>query len=378
MRILLFGDFAIPYLGAIDIDSLMPLTDDKIVIGNLEGPLITRKEVKAFDRYKINLCADRKCVDYLKVLNIDHVSFANNHILDYRQTLRETISVLDDEGINFFGTADRPYIEFQAADIKFCIWGAVSYITGRTSNKYDKINEFKPRRLLRQIRDYKQQNPEVFLILYLHWGYEFAMFPQPADREWAIRAIDMGANVVAGVHPHEVQGIEKHENGTVIYSLGNYIQPSSDLTRPHVSDSFSKSESDLLHLPKIGIEINPLTDEILIHDLFYDPKSFQLLYRGESNNHQGNSLPFNNFSFKQYRRWYRGQKYKGEQRSRFNLHPNFYSYFGLYNAKFHLARVYLMVFKMIRRLLISMKFHTPTSYHELTKKDGQDTKGFQV
>ena len=375
MRILLFGDFAIPYPGAIDLDSLLPITDRKIVIANLEGPFIAGKEVKAIDKYKINLCAHPKCVNYLKELNIDHVSFANNHILDYKQTLRETISVLDDEGINYFGTAERPYIEFYAAEMKVCIWGAVSYITGRTSNRYDKINAFKPVRLLHQIEDYKQENPEVFLIVYLHWGYEFARFPQPADREWAFRAIDRGANIVAGVHPHEVQGIEKHKNGSIIYSLGNYIQPCSELTRPQVSGIVSNSDPDLLHLPKIGIEINPLTNEILIHDLFYDPESFQLLYRGETNDHQGNSLPFHNFSFKQYRKWYRGQKYKGEQRSRFNLHPNFYSYAGLSIVKFHLARVYLMVFRAIRRLLISMKFHTPTPYQELTKRDGEDIKG---
>lgn len=366
MSILLFGDFAIPYWGCINVDSIRPITEKKIVIANLEGPFITKKEVKAIDKYKINLCADRECVNYLEKLNIDYLSFANNHILDYEQTLWETVSILSNKGIDFFGTAEKPYIEFVDADKKVCIWGAVSYITGRTSNRYDKINAFNPTRLIHQISDYKNENPEVYLIVYLHWGYEFAMFPQPADREWALRAIDIGANAVIGVHPHEVQGIEKHNNGIIVYSLGNFILPKSDLSRPNLSNDRSIVNSDLLHIPKIGVEIDLSTNEILIHDLFYDEKESKLLYRGKTNEYEKNSLPYTNFSFKQYRKWYKKQKYKGEQRSRFNIYPIFYSYFYFYNVKFHLAKLYLVIFRSIRRLLISLKFHTPASYNELT------------
>jgi len=378
MSILLFGDFAVPYWGCIEIDSLKSITEKITVIANLEGPFITRNEVEAFDKYKINLCADRDCVNYLKDVNINYLSFANNHILDFKQTLQETVSILKNEGIDFFGTFEKPFIEFNDGGKKVCIWGAVSFITGRTSNKHDKINEFNPIRLFHQIRYYKKKNPEVYIILYLHWGYEFAMYPQPADREWALRAIDIGVSVVIGVHPHKVQGIEKYKNGIVVYSLGNYILPRSELTRPHLSDENRIIHSDLLHLPKIGVEIDTLNNEILIHDLFYDKDSSQLVYRGETNDYQVNSLPFANFSFKQYRKWYKGQKYKGEQRSRINIHPTFYSYFNFYNAKFHLAKLYLFAFRLIRRLLISMRFHTPASYHDLTSQHEQNNQGLNM
>jgi hypothetical protein len=366
MSILIFGDFAIPYWGCIDINSIRPITEKKIVIANLEGPFITKDDVEPFNKYKINLCADYECVNYLKDLNINYLSFANNHILDFNQTIKETISILENEGIDFFGTAEKPYLEFLDSAKTICIWGAVSYITGQTSNKHDKINDFNPIKLLHQIENYKNKYPEVYLILYLHWGYEFAMYPQPADREWALRAIDMGANAVIGVHSHELQGFEKYNNGMIVYSLGNYILPQSELSRPRLSNDTSKVISDLLHLPKIGIEIDPLTNEIVIHKLFYDNENSKLLYQGEMKEYEQNSLPYTNFSIDQYRKWYKRQEYKGEQRSRFNIYPTFYSYFKLYNVKFHISRFYLIVFKLIRRLLISVRLHQPTSYKELT------------
>ncbi len=290
MGILLFGDFAIPYWGCIDTDSVKRITKEKIVIANLEGPFIANSEVEAFDKYKINLCAEKECVNYLKDLNVSYLSFANNHILDFKQTLQETVSIVESEGIDFFGTTQKPYIEFIDINKKVCIWGAVSYITGQTSNKHDKISAFKPITLLHQISDYKKKNPEVYLIVYLHWGYEFAMYPQPADREWALRAIDKGANAVIGVHPHEVQGIEKHNNGIIVYSLGNYILPRSEFTRPRLSEDVSEVNSDLLHLPKIGIEIDPLSNEILVHKLFYDMENSKLLYMGETNEYDEKQL----------------------------------------------------------------------------------------
>lgn len=168
MSIILFGDFAIPFWGCINVDSIKPITDDNIVIANLEGPFISMNDVEAFDNYKINLCAESECVNYLKDLNINYLSFANNHILDFKQSLQETISVLKNEGIDFFGTADKPYVEFFNADKKICIWGAVSFITGRISNKYDKINDFNPIKLLNRIGTYKKKYPDAYLIIYLH------------------------------------------------------------------------------------------------------------------------------------------------------------------------------------------------------------------
>jgi hypothetical protein len=372
MGILLLGDFAIPYWGCINTDSIKRITQKKIVIANLEGPFITNYNVEAFDKYKINLCAEKECVNYLKDLNVNYLSFANNHILDFEQTLQETVSILRGEGIDFFGTAQKPYIELIDANKKICIWGAVSYVTGKTSNKHDKINDFNPIRLFHQVCDYKKYNPGVYLIVYLHWGYEFARFPQPADREWALKAIDNGVNAVIGVHPHEVQGIEKYNNGIIVYSLGNFILPQSDLSRPSLSDDTPGVRSDLLHLPKIGVEIDTFTNEILVHQLYYDKENSELLYEGETNEYEKNSPPFTNFSIEQYRKWYKKQKYKGEQRSRFNIYPTFYSYFRFYNVKFHLTKLYLIVFRLLRQLLISWKLHTPTSYNELTSQKEQN------
>src|SRR6476659_2064480 len=104
MSILLFGDIAIPFRESINLDNIKHITKDKVVIAGLEGPIITDRESKAFDKYKYNLFTDKKCIGYLKELDINYLSFANNHILDFKQSIHKTISLLEEEKIDYFGT----------------------------------------------------------------------------------------------------------------------------------------------------------------------------------------------------------------------------------------------------------------------------------
>src|ERR1035437_6310241 len=107
MSILLFGDIAIPFRESINMDDIKHITKNKIVIANLEGPILAESEIEAFDKYKYNLFTDKKCIDYFKELNINYLSFANNHILDFKQSAKKTISFLEEEKIDYFGTTDK-------------------------------------------------------------------------------------------------------------------------------------------------------------------------------------------------------------------------------------------------------------------------------
>ena len=356
MSILLFGDIAIPFRESINMDDIKHITKNKIVIANLEGPILAESEIEAFDKYKYNLFTDKKCIDYFKELNINYLSFANNHILDFKQSAKKTISFLEEEKIDYFGTTDKPYIEFTESERKICVWGAVAYITGPTSNKYDRLNEFSPYKMLGQIRDYKIQNPEVYLIVYVHWGYELAKFPQPADREWALRAIDIGVNAVIGLHPHVVQGIEKYNSGIIVYSLGNFILPQVEFSGRVLSYNSSRVNFE------IGVEINPANNEILIHNLFYDKKNSKLLYKGKSIGLEGNDTPYINFSNKQYQEWYKEHKNEGEHKHKYNIYPTFNSYFHFCNLEFHFYKYFFLIFRIIRRLIMRMGLHTPYNW----------------
>lgn len=167
MSILLVGDIAIPSRDCINFEDIKQLTKNKIVIADLEGPIISKSTAVVFDNSKYNLFTDISCLDYFEELNIKYLSFANNHILDFKQPIIKTVSSLEEKGIDNFGTHDKPYIEFTDSGRKICIWSAVAYITGPTLNKYDRINEFKPYKMLDQISEYKNHNPEVYQIVYV-------------------------------------------------------------------------------------------------------------------------------------------------------------------------------------------------------------------
>jgi len=58
-----------------------------------------------------------------------------------------------------------------------------------------------------------------------HWDYEHERYPLPLHRKRAHAAVDAGASVVVGHHPHVYQGIEAYKQGLIYYSLGNCYMP---------------------------------------------------------------------------------------------------------------------------------------------------------
>jgi poly-gamma-glutamate synthesis protein (capsule biosynthesis protein) len=57
----------------------------------------------------------------------------------------------------------------------------------------------------------------------LHFGIEYTDAPQPSQQQLARAAIDAGALLVLGHHPHTLQGWERYGDGLIVYSLGNFV-----------------------------------------------------------------------------------------------------------------------------------------------------------
>ena len=60
------------------------------------------------------------------------------------------------------------------------------------------------------------------MIASFHWGEEKAEYPNDVQVELAHAAIDAGADLVLGHHPHVLQGIEQYKGKNIVYSLGNF------------------------------------------------------------------------------------------------------------------------------------------------------------
>ena len=62
-----------------------------------------------------------------------------------------------------------------------------------------------------------------FLILFLHWGTEYTLNYTSQQQTLAHLAIDLGADLVVGAHPHDIQPNEMYHGKPIIYSLGNFV-----------------------------------------------------------------------------------------------------------------------------------------------------------
>jgi poly-gamma-glutamate synthesis protein (capsule biosynthesis protein) len=61
------------------------------------------------------------------------------------------------------------------------------------------------------------------VIVSMHHGIEYMPKPSAAQVEFAHAAIDAGATLVVGHHPHVIEPTEEYHGGEIIYSLGNFV-----------------------------------------------------------------------------------------------------------------------------------------------------------
>lgn len=85
---------------------------------------------------------------------------------------------------------------------------------------------------------------------YFHWGIEYTKDPTKVQQQVAHAAIDAGADIVLGNHPHWTQAIEEYRGKLIIYSFGNFIFD-QDWSRPTM-------ESMLIHFYWRGTTLTSL------------------------------------------------------------------------------------------------------------------------
>lgn len=193
-------DYRYPFAGVIDY-----FEDDSCSFVNLEGPLC-----------EDGVSAQKKHVfrgpwDFVQILtenSVEAVSIANNHTMDYgTRGYEETKQTLDSAGI--------PYVERDSG----CIFTTPDGLTiGLYGAVYDRLDR---EQILSGIRELVQQGPDL-VIFAPHWGYEGSFVPNREQTELGREAIEAGADIVWGSHPHVLQPVEVWGDGIIFYSLGNF------------------------------------------------------------------------------------------------------------------------------------------------------------
>ncbi|OPX90611.1 MAG: Capsule biosynthesis protein CapA [Pelotomaculum sp. PtaB.Bin104] len=160
----------------------------------------------------------------IKEWGINAVNLANNHILEHGSLPAEdTVNNLKKNGIIVTGIDDNGKFNNSPSWTEMIINGQTIAIYGfcLRDEKYAYYYREDILSLCRQIQQRRKSGDIV--IISVHWGDELIDRPSLQQRNVADQLLDAGATLVAGHHPHVVQGLRKREGCLVAYSLGNFI-----------------------------------------------------------------------------------------------------------------------------------------------------------
>lgn len=180
---------------------------DDLTIANNEGTFTTStaREDKQF--------AFKASPDFAKIYpagSVEAVNTANNHSHDYgEQSFADTMAALDKEGVVHFG-----YDETAVMDVKGVKVGLVGIYELR--DHLERTQQLKD-----NIAKVKADGAELVIVIF-HWGNEKETVPDDNQMTLGRLAIDEGADLVCGHHPHVLQGIETYKGKNIVYSLGNF------------------------------------------------------------------------------------------------------------------------------------------------------------
>lgn len=214
----------------------------------------------------------------LRKANIVGVGMANNHTLDLPEYFQNTSQFLTDNGVLHTGagetkeTAQKPF-KYKDGNTEVLVFNYCwDFLLYHQSNP-DKgvyVAELKEHYLLGQVKKAKEENPELQILVSIHWSFDLEILPFPIYRQFSKLLIDAGATLIIGCHSHCVQGGEKYNDGYIVYGLGNFFIPHDVYAGGKLS--FPKM-SDL----QLAFEYDFATKEAKCHWFKYNKESDQLI-----------------------------------------------------------------------------------------------------
>lgn len=203
------------------------LNADFVVI-NLECP-ITDTASPVNKKYIFR--ADSKCADGLKQAGVTHCALANNHTMDQgRQGLQSTVHHLESVGIATvgYGLTLKERIAptlIHKNGINVALFNSCPMRVENWQNieNTPDINQADCSTLAKEIRNFKDQHADYYVVAILHWGTEFISTPSLTQRYSAAELVSAGADLIIGHHPHVIQPMDTIGKVPVFYSLGNFV-----------------------------------------------------------------------------------------------------------------------------------------------------------
>jgi poly-gamma-glutamate synthesis protein (capsule biosynthesis protein) len=235
-RVLLGGDIMLSrYVGIVahakgdpewplrDVSVLLSSAD--IAFANLESPFSDRGRV--VDKGMI-FKAEPAMIQALELAGIDIVSTANNHARDCgRYGVEYTLDWLEQHEIAAVGTAATAEAARRGTvlDRNGIRFGFLAYTYDQSNGNHpdldDRIAMMAEGQIAGDVKSMLERADVA--IVSMHAGVEYQRTPSIQQQEFAHAAIDAGASVVVGHHPHVTQPVESYGKGVIFYSLGNLV-----------------------------------------------------------------------------------------------------------------------------------------------------------
>ena len=192
--------------------------------------------------------------EYVQIMttsSVEAVTLANNHSEDFGvEGYENTKRILDENGI--------AYVE----EDKTAIFTTESgLVIGLYADSFD----FKESDIEENIAALREQGAEIIICAF-HWGTEGAYRHNDKQERYAHCAIDAGADIVVGNHPHVLQDMESYNGGIIFYSLGNFSFGGNDHPKDYDSAVIQQQiirqgdEIRLGELTVIPISISSVSD----------------------------------------------------------------------------------------------------------------------
>jgi poly-gamma-glutamate capsule biosynthesis protein CapA/YwtB (metallophosphatase superfamily) len=195
-----------------------------IVVANLEGPFARRaRRLPRRHSYRVH----PRLAEALARSNINVVNLANNHLLDCGGAgVLETLDALAAAGVTPLGAgrnsqaAHAPVIR-QAGQWRVGFLGYYWNARCAATETSPGAARDDPSTLAAEVRALRPRVDR--LIVVFHWGVPYVREPAAADRDKARLAIDCGADIVVGHHPHVIQNFECYRGRPIFFSVGNFL-----------------------------------------------------------------------------------------------------------------------------------------------------------
>lgn len=228
-----YNDYRYPFFKTADL-----LKSANITFGNLESPITPGRDIKTGEMI---FRTDPGSVEGLKYAGFDILSLANNHLPDFgKKGIVDTLNYLNEAKIKYVGAglnekeARKPKIlEIEGIKTAFLAYNDSDVVPLSYEAKENQAGTafMRKEEMLEDVKKAKEISD--FLIVSMHSGQEYAKNPNSRQIDFARAAIDAGADLIIGHHPHVIQKIEEYKEKFIFYSLGNFVfdQMWSEATR---------------------------------------------------------------------------------------------------------------------------------------------------